>query len=73
MDLLLDSGDLSIIQTEQNYIETFYDLTLETPEQFLIKTLKRALQTPLGHLRLYDYSANTDITLIDDKYGAIKF
>jgi hypothetical protein len=68
MDLLLDYGDISIDKIEyDNQDIDYYDLSIETTDQFITKLLRRTLETPLGYIK--KAIVETNIKWLDKDYG----
>lgn len=68
MDLLLDYGDISIDKIEyDNQNIDYYDLSIETTNQFITKLVRRTLETPLGHIKKVIIQNN--IQWLDKNYG----
>lgn len=69
MDFLLDYGDLSIDKIEyDNQGTNYYDLSLETEDQFISKLVKRTLETPLGYIKQVILE-EVSIDYLDNNYG----
>jgi len=68
MDLLLDYGDISIDKIEyDNQDVYYYDLSIETTDQFIAKLVRRTLETPLGYIKKAILENN--IKWLDKNYG----
>lgn len=69
MDLLLDYGDISVDKIEyDNQDINYYDLALETEDQFIAKLVRRTLETPLGYIKQVILFKNS-IEYLDSNYG----
>lgn len=68
MDFTLTYGDLFIEKIEDYSDESYYDLKLESLDEFIYKLIKRTLETPLSYIKMYEPTL-TDIQELDADYG----
>ncbi len=60
-DILLENGDLVILKSQDNY-------EFEVDKDVVGSLIKRALQTPIGHIRI-SVIDNKELRLIDADFG----